>query len=155
MSENKEENQKRSAEQAAETTLDAKKQKLDVESEEPTEVKEVEPEVKETNGKSTTEVASDKKLKGKTSKKYEDVPDEEEDEDNDDEDEDDDDVNSNDDFDDDDLEEDSLEEIDTSNIIHSGRRTRGVVIDYKKAAEKIGKDVEDDEDEEVDADFKA
>nr|6AE8_C Chain C, Histone H2A.Z-specific chaperone CHZ1 [Saccharomyces cerevisiae S288C]6AE8_D Chain D, Histone H2A.Z-specific chaperone CHZ1 [Saccharomyces cerevisiae S288C] len=65
-------------------------------------------------------------------------------------------------------EEDDLAEIDTSNIITSGRRTRGKVIDYKKTAEELdkkepstgskddvgyGEKEEDDEDEEDD-DFK-
>ena len=36
-------------------------------------------------------------------------------------------------------EDDDLAEIDTTNIITSGRRTRGKVIDYKKAAEELDK----------------
>ncbi|EHN02705.1 Chz1p [Saccharomyces cerevisiae x Saccharomyces kudriavzevii VIN7] len=36
-------------------------------------------------------------------------------------------------------EDDDLAEIDTSNIITSGRRTRGKVIDYKKTAEDLDK----------------
>ncbi|CCE62977.1 hypothetical protein TPHA_0D03420 [Tetrapisispora phaffii CBS 4417] len=58
--------------------------------------------------------------------------------------------------------EDDLAEIDTSNIITTGRRTRGKIIDYKKTAEKLdastGKsaalDNENDEDEDEDVDFK-
>jgi hypothetical protein len=41
-----------------------------------------------------------------------------------------------------------MEEIDTSNIIPSGRRTRGKNIDFKKAAEDLP-----DEDEDDDEDF--
>lgn len=48
-------------------------------------------------------------------------------------------------------EEDGLEEIDLENVL--GRRTRGKVIDFAKAAEE--NPPEDDEDEEDDADFEA
>ena len=65
-------------------------------------------------------------------------------------------------------EEDDLAEIDTSNIITSGRRTRGKVIDYKKTAEELDKkessassknnvnhsDKEEDEEDDEDDDFK-
>lgn len=62
-------------------------------------------------------------------------------------------------------EEDDLAEIDTSNIITSGRRTRGKVIDYKKTAEELDKNEatvkptneagrDDEEDEDEDDDFK-
>ncbi|SMN20429.1 similar to Saccharomyces cerevisiae YER030W CHZ1 Histone chaperone for Htz1p/H2A-H2B dimer [Maudiozyma saulgeensis] len=64
-------------------------------------------------------------------------------------------------------EEDDLTEIDTTNIITSGRRTRGKIIDYKKAARELDnaeqkqepstvtKDQEDkDDDEEDDEEFK-
>lgn len=51
-----------------------------------------------------------------------------------------------------DEEEDDLAEIDTSNIITSGRRTRGKVIDYKKTAEQLPP--RQPEDEESDEDFK-
>ncbi|CAI5133468.1 BEM_HP_G0073270.mRNA.1.CDS.1 [Saccharomyces cerevisiae] len=65
-------------------------------------------------------------------------------------------------------EEDDLAEIDTSNIITSGRRTRGKVIDYKKTAEELDKkepstdskddvgygEKEEDEEDEEDDDFK-
>lgn len=53
---------------------------------------------------------------------------------------------------DDDDEEDNLLEIDESNIITGGRRTRGRVVDYKKAAEETGLS-EDDEDD--DGEFEA
>lgn len=51
-------------------------------------------------------------------------------------------------------EEDDLLEIDQSNIISSGRRTRGKVIDFAKAAEKLDQEQgvlneEDEDDEEV------
>jgi len=46
-------------------------------------------------------------------------------------------------------EEDGMEEIDLDNVI--GRRTRGKVIDFAKAAEE--NPPEDDEDEEDDEDF--
>ncbi|KAF2118898.1 histone chaperone domain CHZ-domain-containing protein [Lophiotrema nucula] len=46
--------------------------------------------------------------------------------------------------------EDNMEEIDTSNIITSGRRTRGKEIDFSKAAA----DLPEDEDEDEDDDFK-
>ncbi|ANB15739.1 hypothetical protein AWJ20_3380 [Sugiyamaella lignohabitans] len=101
------------------------------------------------------------KLRGKVSSRYADAP-EEDNEDEDDEDDEEDEEG-------DDIEvsavveeeeeEDSLEEIDTSNIIQ-GRRTRGVTIDYQKTLEKMQQEEGtngnlDDEDEDVDADFKA
>ncbi|KAL2753681.1 hypothetical protein ACRALDRAFT_1071897 [Sodiomyces alcalophilus JCM 7366] len=49
-------------------------------------------------------------------------------------------------------EEDGLEEIDLKNIVEGGRRTRGRVIDFAKAAEE--NPPQDDEDEDDD-DFKA
>ncbi|KAL2066199.1 hypothetical protein VTL71DRAFT_2270 [Oculimacula yallundae] len=49
--------------------------------------------------------------------------------------------------------EDQDEEIDPSNIIPSGRRTRGVQIDYAKAAEQMKADGEMEEDSEDDGDF--
>ncbi|KAI5799990.1 histone chaperone domain CHZ-domain-containing protein [Geopyxis carbonaria] len=48
--------------------------------------------------------------------------------------------------------EDELAEIDPSNIIESGRRTRGVSVDYAKAAAE--EDMMDEDDDEDD-DFKA
>ncbi|KAH0601980.1 hypothetical protein MHUMG1_00859 [Metarhizium humberi] len=45
-------------------------------------------------------------------------------------------------------EEDGMEEIDLNNIVEGGRRTRGAVIDFAKAAEQHP--VEDDEDEDDD-----
>ena len=45
--------------------------------------------------------------------------------------------------------EDNMEEIDTDNIITDGRRTRGLQIDFVKAA----KELEGDDDEEDDDDF--
>lgn len=45
-----------------------------------------------------------------------------------------------------------MEEIDTNNIINSDRRTRGKTIDFAKAAEAAGDDLDDDED---DDDFEA
>ncbi|KAF7550576.1 hypothetical protein G7046_g7962 [Stylonectria norvegica] len=47
-------------------------------------------------------------------------------------------------------EEDGLEEIDLNNIVEGGRRTRGQVIDFAKAAEE---QPADDDDEEDDDDF--
>ncbi|OHE91016.1 histone chaperone domain CHZ [Colletotrichum orchidophilum] len=44
-------------------------------------------------------------------------------------------------------EEDGLEEIDLSNIVEGGRRTRGRVIDFAKAAEENPAEEEDDEDD--------
>ncbi|KXJ96950.1 histone chaperone domain CHZ-domain-containing protein [Microdochium bolleyi] len=44
--------------------------------------------------------------------------------------------------------EDNLEEIDLNNIVEGGRRTRGRVIDWAKAAEENPADDDDDEDEE-------
>ncbi|CCF43974.1 hypothetical protein CH063_13522, partial [Colletotrichum higginsianum] len=49
-------------------------------------------------------------------------------------------------------EEDGMEEIDLNNIVEGGRRTRGRVIDFAKAAEE--NPAEDDEDDEDD-DFQA
>ncbi|KAI8724699.1 CHZ domain-containing protein [Fusarium sp. LHS14.1] len=47
--------------------------------------------------------------------------------------------------------EDGMEEIDLNNIVEGGRRTRGAVIDFAKAAEQHP--AADDEDEEDDDDF--
>lgn len=75
-----------------------------------------------------------------------DVPKEKEEEDEDDEEN-----EENDDVVDEDEEEDDLLEIDQSNIITTGRRTRGKVIDFVKAAEKLDKEqgtiAEEDEEE--------
>ncbi|CAF9937398.1 Histone H2A.Z-specific chaperone [Imshaugia aleurites] len=46
--------------------------------------------------------------------------------------------------------EDNMEEIDTDNIINDGRRTRGKTIDFAKAAENAGDELDDDDDEEDD-----
>ena len=43
-----------------------------------------------------------------------------------------------------------MEEIDTDNIIMDGRRTRGKSIDFAKAAENAGDELEDDDDDEDD-----
>ncbi|KAM5342949.1 hypothetical protein ACJ41O_013915 [Fusarium nematophilum] len=43
--------------------------------------------------------------------------------------------------------EDGMEEIDLDNIVEGGRRTRGAVIDFAKAAEQHPADDEDDEDD--------
>jgi len=50
-------------------------------------------------------------------------------------------------------EEDDLAEIDMSNIINTGRRTRGKQIDFAKAAAE--EPAKDDEDDEEDDDFEA
>ncbi|KAI0025748.1 histone chaperone domain CHZ-domain-containing protein [Xylariomycetidae sp. FL0641] len=47
--------------------------------------------------------------------------------------------------------EDGLDEIDTNNIVEGGRRTRGRVIDWAKAAEE--NPAEDDDDDEDEEDF--
>jgi hypothetical protein len=61
---------------------------------------------------------------------------------------------------DDNDEEDNLDEIDLNNIVEGGRRTRGKVIDFAKAAEKAkqeapahaeGDEDEDDEDDDYEA----
>lgn len=46
-----------------------------------------------------------------------------------------------------------MEEIDLNNIVEGGRRTRGRVIDFAKAAEQ--NPPQDDEDDDEDDDFKA
>lgn len=46
--------------------------------------------------------------------------------------------------------EDNMEEIDTDNIISDGRRTRGKAIDFAKAAENAGDELDDDDDEDDD-----
>ena len=46
--------------------------------------------------------------------------------------------------------QDNMEEIDTDNIISDGRRTRGKSIDFAKAAEEAGDELDDDDDEEDD-----
>lgn len=43
-----------------------------------------------------------------------------------------------------------MEEIDTDNIINDGRRTRGKTIDFAKAAQNAGDELDDDDDEEDD-----
>ncbi|KAK8107700.1 uncharacterized protein PG998_009713 [Apiospora kogelbergensis] len=48
--------------------------------------------------------------------------------------------------------DDNMEEIDPSNIVAGGRRTRGKVIDWAKAAENVPTNEEDEEDDE---DFEA
>ena len=45
---------------------------------------------------------------------------------------------------------DNMEEISTENIINTGRRTRGKTIDFAKAAEEAGNDLDDDEDDDDD-----
>ncbi|KAL6720306.1 Histone H2A.Z-specific chaperone CHZ1 [Lecanora helva] len=46
--------------------------------------------------------------------------------------------------------DDNMEEIDTENIISDGRRTRGKSIDFAKAAENAGDELEDDDDDDDD-----
>lgn len=46
-----------------------------------------------------------------------------------------------------------MHEIDTDNIVAGGRRTRGKVIDFAKAAEESKDDMDDEEDD--DEDFEA
>ena len=46
--------------------------------------------------------------------------------------------------------QDTMEEIDTDNIISDGRRTRGKAIDFAKAAEDAGDELDDDDDDEDD-----
>ncbi|KAG7894433.1 hypothetical protein OGATHE_005315 [Ogataea polymorpha] len=56
-----------------------------------------------------------------------------------------------------DEEEDDLQEIDTANIITTGRRTRGRVVDYSKVSEQLSKEENtslNDDDGEEDGDFK-
>lgn len=94
----------------------------------------------------------EKKHKKRRRRQYEDeVPKEKsEDEGEDEEDEDDDGDEINDELADlDDEDDDDLAEIDPANIIPSGRRTRGKVIDFTKAAEKLKEEgkIEDDEGE--------
>jgi TATA-binding protein-associated factor Taf7 len=48
--------------------------------------------------------------------------------------------------------DDGMEEIDLNNIVEGGRRTRGQVIDFAKAAQENPVD-DDDDDEEDDDDF--
>ena len=43
-----------------------------------------------------------------------------------------------------------MEEISTENIINDGRRTRGKTIDFAKAAENAGGELDDDEDDDED-----
>lgn len=45
-----------------------------------------------------------------------------------------------------------MEEIDTENIIHDGRRTRGLVFDFVEANKNAGDELDDD-DEDEDDDF--
>lgn len=43
-----------------------------------------------------------------------------------------------------------MEEIDTDNIIRDGRRTRGLKVDFVKANQTAGDELEDDEEDEDD-----
>ncbi|CAK7209310.1 Histone H2A.Z-specific chaperone CHZ1 [Sporothrix bragantina] len=94
---------------------------------------------------------SDFKGKGKAVAPEDDDMKDAHDDDDDDDDDDDEDAAENDDDDDDDDGDDDLQQqgINLSNVI--GRRTRGVVIDYAKAAAE--NPVDEDEDEEDDGDF--
>ncbi|KAI9853181.1 MAG: Histone H2A.Z-specific chaperone [Thelocarpon superellum] len=49
-----------------------------------------------------------------------------------------------------DEEEEDMTEIDQSNIINDGKRTRGKTIDFAKAAENAGDDLDEDEDDDED-----
>ena len=51
-------------------------------------------------------------------------------------------------------EEEDMAEIELDNIVEGGRRTRGKVIDFAKAAEENKDDIDDD-DEDDDDDFEA
>ncbi|KAL2107636.1 hypothetical protein VUR80DRAFT_4970 [Thermomyces stellatus] len=93
-------------------------------------------------------------LKGKGKVAAEEQPvdtamDEDDDDDDDDEDEDEDDEGG----DGAEEEDDGMEEIDQNNIIEGGRRTRGRVIDFAKAAEENPAPADEDEDD--DEDFQA
>ncbi|KAH3679667.1 hypothetical protein WICMUC_000807 [Wickerhamomyces mucosus] len=133
------------------------------------EVKNVENTVPETkveeSSKREAPVASEKKDKTKRRRRqYDDVPtekDEKDEEDEDEEDEEDDaklDAKLEED-DDEEEEDDDLAEIDASNIITTGRRTRGKVVDFKQAAEKLDQEGKEgnneggDDEEEDDVDF--
>lgn len=94
-----------------------------------------------------------KKEKKRRRRQYDDAPEEEEEEEDDD-DEDDDKLDAKLEE-DDDADEDDLAEIDSSNIITTGRRTRGKVIDYAKTAEKLDEEGKANDDEEDDGEFKA
>ncbi|KAI1185096.1 histone chaperone domain CHZ-domain-containing protein [Nemania serpens] len=50
----------------------------------------------------------------------------------------------------DEVDDDNMEEIDLNNIVDGGRRTRGRVIDWAKAAEENPADDDDDDDDEDD-----
>lgn len=45
-----------------------------------------------------------------------------------------------------------MEEIDTSNIINSGRRTRGRQIDFAKAAQEFPEEEDEDDDDDFEED---
>lgn len=47
-----------------------------------------------------------------------------------------------------------MEEINTDNIINSGRRTRGKDIDFAKAAQEAGDDLDSDSEEDEDFEVK-
>ncbi|CAK7262529.1 Histone H2A.Z-specific chaperone CHZ1 [Sporothrix epigloea] len=105
-------------------------------------------------GASADAVSETSGFKGKSkavAPEDDDMKDAHDDDDNDDDDEDDDDAAENDDDDDEEDGDEDLQQqgINLSNVI--GRRTRGVVIDYAKAAAENPAD--EDEDEEDDGDF--
>lgn len=112
----------------------------------------------ESNSKRQAEGGEAKKEKKRRRRQYDDVPDEPEEEDEDEDDEDDEKLDAK--LEEEgDEEEDDLAEIDTSNIITTGRRTRGKVIDYAKTAAQLDNEAgkatgaKEDEDDD-DADFK-
>ncbi|ODV87598.1 hypothetical protein CANARDRAFT_21544 [[Candida] arabinofermentans NRRL YB-2248] len=115
----------------------------------------IETEKRKAEEETDLEEPKEKKKKRKHSRrKYDDAPPAEEAEKDSDDDDDDDDK----DLDDDKLiveddEEDDLLEIDASNIITTGRRTRGKVIDYSKVSEKLGMKATEEDEEEDDGDF--
>ncbi|WEJ94940.1 Histone H2A.Z-specific chaperone [Yamadazyma tenuis] len=106
--------------------------------------------IDEVDGKEPQKTNKDKKKRRR--RQYEDtVGKEKSDDEKDDDDEEEDDGGEN--F--DDGEDDDLSEIDTTNIITSGRRTRGKVIDFQKASEKLAQEGLREDDEEDDNEFEA
>lgn len=95
-----------------------------------------EPEVKKDEGKSEENVEEGDEDEDADAE----VQEEGEDDDDDDDDDDEEDYEGEDDGEDEEEEEDELNEIDTTNIITSGRRTRGKQIDFKDAAAKLDAD---------------
>lgn len=124
----------------------------------PAETEETEKEIDSTKKRTleNSESKKDKKKKKSRRRNYDDDLPKENKSDKEDEDDDEDEGDADDLGADEEADEDELLEIDESNIITGGRRTRGKVIDFKKASEELAKENGDvvEEEEEEEEEFK-